>query len=123
MRYWFTSDTHFAHANIIKYCSRTEFMTKEDKLISASREGVLSLVKQLVSKGADIHVDNDWALRCASHNGQLEVVKYLVEAGANIHAYNDYALRWASENGHLEVVAYLKLIVRKEKIKKILTYV
>lgn len=26
-----TSDTHFGHGNIMKYCSRTEFMTREDK--------------------------------------------------------------------------------------------
>ena len=33
MQYWFTSDTHFSHANILKYCSRTLFMTKEDREI------------------------------------------------------------------------------------------
>lgn len=30
MKYWFTSDTHFGHANIIKYCGRTIFMASEE---------------------------------------------------------------------------------------------
>jgi len=31
MKMWFTSDYHLGHANILKYCGRTLFMTKEDK--------------------------------------------------------------------------------------------
>jgi len=31
MKLWFSADTHFNHANILKYVGRTEFMTKEDK--------------------------------------------------------------------------------------------
>ena len=46
--------------------------------------------------------------RIASKYGHLEVVKYLVSNGANIHAQNDWALILASENGHLEVVKYLE---------------
>ena len=33
MKYWFTSDLHLGHANIMKYCGRTLFMTKKDKEI------------------------------------------------------------------------------------------
>jgi hypothetical protein len=53
--------------------------------------------------GADIHVENDYALRWASTKGHLETVKYLVESGADIHAYNDAALRLASDYGHLDI--------------------
>ncbi len=73
----------------------------------ASRYGHLEIVKYLVSQGADIHALSDWALGLASETGQLEVVKYLVSLGADIHKYNNYALRQASENGQLEVVKYL----------------
>jgi len=31
MRLWFSADTHFNHANILKYTGRTIFMTKKDK--------------------------------------------------------------------------------------------
>jgi hypothetical protein len=35
-------------------------------------------------------------------------IRKLIKAGANIHANNDEALRWASENGHVEIVELLK---------------
>ena len=35
------------------------------------------------------------------------MVKVLVSAGADVHAQEDYALRWSAENGHSEVVSYL----------------
>ncbi len=60
--------------------------------------------------GANIHTNNEAALRMASYNGHIEVVKYLVELkpdGADIHALGDQALRLASENGHIKVVKYL----------------
>lgn len=83
-------------------------MTHEKQLIEACKTGDLPSVKKLVENGADIHSDNDFALRNASENGQLEVVRYLVENDADIHAKDDLALRNASENGHIEVVRYLQ---------------
>ena len=76
-------------------------------LIMAAENGNLQLVKSLVSQDADIHADNDSALRYASYNGHLEVVKYLVEKGAEIHSLNDIALKFACENGNINVVKYL----------------
>ncbi len=75
-------------------------------LIEMSKEGSVKGVSMILSKGADIHADNDQALRWASQLGHLEVVKYLVEHGANIHALYDMALIVASTKGHLEVVKY-----------------
>ncbi len=63
--------------------------------------------KYLISKGLDIHIDNDIPLRYASRNGYLDIVKFLVENGANINANNDYALGGASENGYLDIVKFL----------------
>jgi len=37
-------------------------------------------------------------------NGYLEIVRLLVESGADIHADNDYALRKAAKKGYLELV-------------------
>lgn len=34
--------------------------------------------------------------------------KYLISNGADIHAQNNNALRWASRNGHLEIVNHLE---------------
>ena len=46
-------------------------------------------------------------------------MKYLVEQGADIHAENDQALRVASYNGYLEIVKYLENIIRERKLRKI----
>ena len=55
-------------------------------------------------------------LQEAAETGNLEQVKKLVEDGANIHANNDEALRWASSKGRIEVVKYLKRKILKEKL-------
>jgi hypothetical protein len=39
----------------------------------------------------------------------------LLDAGANVHADNDGALRWASYNGQTEVVKLLKQYSKKKK--------
>ena len=114
----------------------TDFKIKDKEVCLkwAAQNGHLSIVKNLVEHGANIHVTNNHALRWASENGHLDVVKYLVEKGANVRtvddfpvkiaaikgrldilkylvesgAYiNNYALRRSAENGHLEVVKYL----------------
>ncbi len=36
-----------------------------------------------MERGANIHVNEEWALRLASKNGHLDVVRFLVEKGAN----------------------------------------
>jgi len=64
-------------------------------------------IEQLILDGADVHADNDCALRWASESGHLNVVKVLLEAGADVHVNNDYALIWASSRGHLGVVKVL----------------
>jgi len=73
----------------------------------ASLNGHLEIVKYLIQEGADLHAENNYALRRASLNGHLEIVKYLIQEGADIHAGSEYALRLASQYGHLEVVKYL----------------
>ena len=79
----------------------------EEALRWASRNGHLETVKYLVENGADIHANDESTLHYASYYGYLEVVKYLVENGADIHINNEEALRYASENGKLDVVKYL----------------
>ena len=56
---------------------------------------------------ANIHANNEYALRYASENGHLFVVQFLVSEGADIHVDNEYALRYASRKGHLSVVQFL----------------
>jgi len=70
----------------------------------AAHNGHLEIVKELLAAGADVHAEDDAALRRAAEYGRLEVVKELLSAGADVHAWDDCALRWAARNGHLEVV-------------------
>lgn len=74
----------------------------------ASYKGNTEIVKFLLENSADVHAANDYALRWNSLYGRVEVVKLLLEAGADVHAKNDEALRWASKYGHVEVVELLK---------------
>jgi ankyrin repeat protein len=39
--------------------------------------------------------------------GHLNVIKFLAESGADIHANDDQALRWAALGGHPDVVRFL----------------
>ncbi len=76
-------------------------------LVSASKAGQLEIVKYLISQGANVHENNDKALKLASMYGHLNTVRYLIENGADVHVDDDKALRNAVVNGHLDVVKYL----------------
>lgn len=79
-----------------------------DALRRASYAGQLNSVKYLIeSKMADIHFDEDIALRSAAGNNQFDVVRYLIEAGADIHVKNERPLQTASALGNMEIVKYL----------------
>ena len=82
-------------------------------LAEASFNGHLTIVKYLITKGANIETfsESGTPLLLASDNGHLDIVKYLVEKGADKSVRNDYsgdtALDSAAGSGHLDVVKYL----------------
>ena len=59
------------------------------------------------TQGADVHANNERALRFAANNGQTKTVQFFLQAGADVHADDDEALREAAENGHVETVQVL----------------
>ena len=73
----------------------------------AAGRGHEEIVKLLIAAGADVHADDDVALRRAADKGHEEVVKTLLAAGADVHANDDAALRWAASNGYEDVVKIL----------------
>lgn len=61
-------------------------------------------VTKLLENGADVHADNDLALRKSAKCCNLKMVTLLLEHGANIHASDDRALRWGFKYGHLNMI-------------------
>lgn len=61
-----------------------QFISRYDNplIISASR-GLLFVVRYLHENGANIHVHDEWILKCAFYYGKFDVAKYLIENGAN----------------------------------------
>ena len=56
----------------------------------------------------DAGANQDIALMEAAANGMVELVKELLRKGANIHMYNGLPLSMAEYNGHIETVRILK---------------
>ena len=79
----------------------------DNALRRASYRGHAAVVALLLKAGAYVHANDDSALRRASYYGHAAVVECLLKAGANVHANDDYALRKASEYGHAAVVELL----------------
>lgn len=74
-------------------------------IILAANNGRIAVVKFLCHKNPNMNLD--YALSCAAYHGHLSVVRHLVSLGANILAENGQALRWAVERNHLETVKFL----------------
>ena len=90
-------------------------------LAKSAENNRLDLVILTLAKGADIHVDSDYALIFASKNGYVDIVKYLVEQGIIIdirtvskqaeYIQNVLACIFeppANLNDQIEVVKYLQ---------------
>jgi ankyrin repeat protein len=84
-----------------------EIMNADLALLSAAECGDLEKIKELESKGVDIHAANDWALQKASRYGKMETVKYLIQRNADVRADDDYSFQYASSNGHTDVAKLL----------------
>lgn len=69
--------------------------------------GSASAVSFCLDRGADIHADNDSALRWAGYLNLKDVCELLLDRGANVHAMDDAALFWAASKGNTEVVRVL----------------
>lgn len=95
------------HFEVVKYLIEKGSKPTGMALTRAILFGHTEIVKYLIENGAEIHSENDYAIRWAAKNGELELVKFLIEKGANIHAENDYALLWAVEGGHFDIVQLL----------------
>jgi len=84
-----------------------ESMLVIQPLAIASYLGHVSCVECLLRHGADVHGDQDCALRCAAAAGYALMVDLLLLAGADVHAKSDGALRVAAYRGRYATVKRL----------------
>lgn len=75
-------------------------------LIKAVKREYVNLVKYLIDKGADIHVDEETPLINAVTNNDLEVVECLVNNGADVCAKNNLPIKIAAKNSNEAMVKY-----------------
>ena len=77
-------------------------MNRNEKLIDASSNGHTETVKVLLEHGADVHANNDGALRSASYKGHTETVKlFLIEYDMKV---KQETLDWLKENNCDETI-------------------
>ncbi|PIK54311.1 hypothetical protein BSL78_08786 [Apostichopus japonicus] len=79
----------------------------------AAGAGHLTIVKALISRGADVNqttLTRSTPLRAACYEGRIDIVQYLVDHGADIHTTNKFrnsCLMIACYKGHHKIVKYL----------------
>ena len=107
---------YFAFWVLLSFLFVTQAVAElNEELFEAVEKGNLALVKQLVSKGANINAKDELLgitpLHLAAEKGNLDIVKYLVTKGANVNTKDDYfswtPLHIAARDGELEIIKYL----------------
>ncbi len=97
-----------------EFCGHRFFGSAANVLHYAAQTGDQNRVKLLLSKGADINVQDAYGqtvLHYAAYSGNLELIKWLVAKGADINAKTDSGmtiLEHAELLDHLELVKWLK---------------
>ena len=105
---WLRKVTLPSDARWVKDPEESPEKWRADRVILSEKEEITpAVIERLIEEGANVHADDNDALRWSSLKGHLGAVKVLLEHSADVHADEDDALQWASINGHLEVVKVL----------------
>lgn len=79
----------------------------DEALRESASRGKIKIVSLLVNNGADIHAKNDEAFRLSVFRNHLQVFHFLLVNGAFIHAKNEIAFKVAAQYGYSEIVTNL----------------
>ena len=105
----YSSDTYFSPQ--LGYSVRLD---KNEDLVVAASDGYFDAVKFLLDNGADIHYNDDQALRRASVCGQTSIVELLLDRGANMNARKDREYGCAMYNAiHANRLEVVELLLNK----------
>lgn len=77
------------------------------QLVTGAATGMINIVNEALDAGANVHFEDDLALRTASLMGNAPIVKLLVEKGANVNASSAEALLYAAKSQDNDLVAFL----------------
>ena len=87
----------------------------EDDIIEAIGSNDLFKVKELLNKGIDFSIRDNYCIRFASINGHLEVVKLLLkDKRVDPSDINNYAICYSFQNNHLEIS---KILLNDKRVR------
>ena|ERR1035441_3681483 len=89
-----------------------------EELWFAASRGDSQKVKAILMAGADVHADEDDALRVAAAGRHTDTVRALLEAGADVHAQEDVASWWARQHSDSDMVRTLSEFMACEERKQ-----
>ncbi len=95
------------YIDVLKYLLSEGSPNIDDSLMFASSFGRLGMIKYILSLGADIHYDDDIALRIAFSHNQIDAVIELLNHGADIHVNDDELLINAVNEDNLDMIKIL----------------
>jgi ankyrin repeat protein len=99
-------------------------LTQEEKIIVGVHKNMKAFIRVLLTKGADIHYEDDEALLLAIIYCNYGLVKFLVKNGANINFGNGMALETCYSLRKMKtdpnMVRYIDYIITFLNIKKVI---
>jgi hypothetical protein len=79
-------------------------MSLEYQLLKACKHGNILEVDRLIDSKADIHTQNEEALRTAVIYNNLKIMNRLIGCGANIRVNNDFCVGYAAISNYIDIV-------------------
>ncbi len=73
----------------------------------AASDGNFEIVEYLLSKGVDVHICDDLALRMAVEYGHLRIVSFLLKNGASVNEISEELFDVALRNDFLDIAILL----------------
>lgn len=81
---------------------------KSREMVAAAAKGDATALREALEHGADLHFDQDLALRTAAACGHMACLRLLVESGASVSAHDHEALLLAVLAEDTAMVDYLQ---------------